>query len=66
MAPIAIADSTTFTTSDIGQRIGQLKLNFTPTPAPAPVVQQPKKQEVRVVDPFNYVVGLLLYWVDDC
>lgn len=56
MAPIAIADSNTTTTSDIGQRIGQLKLNVTPAPAAAPVVQQPKKQEVRVVDPFNYVV----------
>lgn len=64
MAPIAIADSnTTTTTSDIGQRIGQLKLNVTPAPAAAPVVHQQKKQEVRVVDPFNYVVRLLLYWL---
>jgi hypothetical protein len=56
MAPIAISDSTSSSTVDIGQRIGQLKLNVTPAPAAAPVVQGQKKQEVRVVDPFNYVV----------
>jgi hypothetical protein len=56
MAPIAISDSTSSSTFDIGQRIGQLKLNVTPAPAAAPVVQDQKKQEVRVVDPFNYVV----------
>jgi hypothetical protein len=57
MAPIAISDSITSTSVDIGQRIGQLKLNVTPAPAAAPVVQAQKKQEIRVVDPFNYVVG---------
>jgi hypothetical protein len=51
MAPIATADSVTTV-----ERIGQLKLNAFAAPAPAPVQAQ-KKENVRVVDPFNYVVG---------
>jgi hypothetical protein len=57
MAPIATSDSST-TTVDVGQRFGQLKLNVTPAPAAAPVVQNQKKESVRTVDPFNYVVSL--------
>lgn len=57
MAPIATSDSST-TTVDVGQRFGQLKLNVTPAPAAAPVVQNQKKEYVRTVDPFNYVVSL--------
>jgi hypothetical protein len=57
MAPIATSDSST-TTVDVGQRFGQLKLNVTPAPAAAPVVQNQKKDSVRTVDPFNYVVSL--------
>jgi hypothetical protein len=60
MAPIATSDTTT-TTLDIGQRIGQLKLNVSTAPAAAPVVQEKKKETVRVVDPFNYVVGRSVY-----
>ena len=56
MAPIATSDSST-TTIDVGQRIAQLKLNVTPAPAAAPVAQNQKKQSVRTVDPFNYVVS---------
>lgn len=55
MAPIAISDSTTEV--DVGQRISQLKLNVTPAPDAAPVIQKPKKESVRTVDPFNYVVS---------
>ena len=57
MAPIATSDSNT-TTIDVGQRIGQLKLNVAPAPAAAPVEQNQKKESVRTVDPFNYVVSL--------
>jgi len=57
MAPIATSDSNT-TTIDVGQRIAQLKLNVATAPAAAPVEQNPKKESVRTVDPFNYVVSL--------
>lgn len=61
MAPIATTD--TVVESATG-RIGQLKLNAVspaPAPAPAPVLApvQQKKENVRVVDPFNYVVSSL-------
>jgi len=56
MAPIATSDSST-TAIDVGQRIAQLKLNVAPAPAAAPVVQKQKKESVRTVDPFNYVVS---------
>jgi hypothetical protein len=67
MAPIATSDSSTttidvgqrFTTIDVGQRFGQLKLNVSPAPPPAPIVQTQKKDSVRNVDPFNYVVSML-------
>lgn len=51
MAPIATSDSST-TFQHTSERIGQLKLNATPAP-----VQSQKKQDVRTVDPFNYVVS---------
>jgi len=57
MAPIATSDSNT-TTIDVGQRIGQLKLNVAPAPAAAPVEQNQERGSVRTVDPFNYVVSL--------
>jgi len=57
MAPIATSDSNTATVY-VGQRIAQLKLSVTPAPAAAPVEQNQKKESVRTVDPFNYVVSL--------
>jgi hypothetical protein len=64
MAPIATGESTT--TVDVSQRIAQLKLNVTPAPTAAPVVQTQKKESVRTVDPFNYVVGLAYLFPDEC
>jgi hypothetical protein len=65
MAPIATSDSST-TTIDVGQRFGQLKLNVTPAPAASPVVQNQKKESVRTVDPFNYVVSSFQVLFERC